>query len=102
MLGIDSVQPELKVVMLQNGNILALIPFCLAVHMKKVLWQYETTKSMINLTGNIVEIRKLLLSCQDCKMNLPNNVVFLCEWDNRVKRSHYINRKCPLCQSFQP
>lgn len=34
-LDIDSVQPDLKVVMLQNGNIWALIPFGLAVHMKK-------------------------------------------------------------------
>jgi hypothetical protein len=95
---IDSSKLSLKAVLLHNGNLLPSIPIGHAVHMKetygnmKLLLEsikYEDHKWQI--CGDL-KVVALLLGMQ---LGYTKYCCFLCLWDSRDRKSHYIKDKWP-------
>jgi len=95
---IDSSKVSLTVVLLHNGNRFPSIPLAHATNMK------ETYESMKLLLGKIkydefkwklcggLKVVALLLRIQ---LRYTKYCCFLCKWDSRDKKNHYVNKLWP-------
>ena len=92
---IDSSKASLKVVLIHNGNRFPFVPLAHATNMKE---SYESMKLLLGknkydefkwkLRGDLKVVAMLL------GMQLENTkyCCFLCEWDSRAKKNHYVNK----------
>ena len=91
----DSSKVSLKVVLLHNGNRLPSVPLAHAANMKE---SYESMKLLLGkikcdvfkwkLFGDLSAVA-LLLGMQ---LRYAKYCCFLCEWDSRDKKNHYVNK----------
>lgn len=101
---IDSSKRSLKAVLLHNGNKYASIPVGHSVHLKEC---YENLKLVLSklcysdhkwtLCGDL-KVISMLLGQQSGYTKFP---CFLCEWDSRDRKQHYIQKAWPLRKSLQ-
>jgi len=102
---IDSLKVILKVVLLHNGNRFPFVPLAHAANMKEI---YESMKLLLGkikydefkwkLCGDL-KVVALLLGMQ---LGYTKYCYFLCEWDNRDKKNHYVNKRWPKRTSLMP
>jgi hypothetical protein len=95
---IDSLKVSLKVVLHHNGNTFPSIPLAHAANMKE---SYERMKLLLGKTkydevkwelcGDL-KVVALLLGTQ---LEYTKYCSFLCEWDSRKKKNHYVNKLWP-------
>ena len=102
---IDSSKVSLKEVLLHNGNRFPSVPLAHAANMKA---SYE---SMTLLLGKIKYGEFKLKLCGDLKvvvlllgmqLGYTKYCCFLCEWDSRDKKNHYVNKLWPKRTSLTP
>ena len=102
---IDSSKRSLKAVLLHNGNNYASIPVGHSVHLKEC---YENLKLILNkvqysdhqwmLCGDL-KVICMLLGQQSGYTKFP---CFICEWDSRDRKQHYVRKDWPLRESLEP
>jgi len=102
---IDSSKVSLKVVLHRNGNKFPSVLLAQAVNMKE---SYESMKLLLGkikydefkwkLCGDL-KVVALLLGMQ---LRYTKYCCFLCEWDNRNKKNHYVNKLLPKRTSLMP
>jgi len=102
---IVSSKVSLKVVILHDGNRFPSVPLAHAANMK------ESYESMKLLSGKIkydelkwklcgdLKVVALLLGMQ---LGYTKYCCFLCEWDSRNKKNHYVNKLWPKRTSLTP
>jgi len=96
---------SLKVVLLQNGNKFPSVSLAHAANMKE---NYESMKLLLGkikydefkwkLCGDL-KVVALLLGVQ---LEYTKYCCFLCEWDSRDKKNHYVNKLWPKRTSLTP
>jgi len=95
---IDSSKVSLKVVLFHNGNRFLSVPLAHATNMKEI---YESMKILL---GKIKYVEFKWRLCGDLKVvalllgmhfGYKKYCCFLCEWDNRDKKSHYVIKRWP-------
>ena len=94
-----------ELVLLHNGNKFPSVPLAHAANMKK---GYESMKLLLGknryeefkwtLCGYLKTVA-LLLGMQ---LGYTNYSCFLCEWDSRDKKKHYVNKLWPKRTSLKP
>jgi len=102
---IDSSKVSLKVVLLHNGNKFPCVPLANPANMKE---SYESMKLLLGkikydkfkwkLCGDL-KVVALLLGMQ---LGYTKYCCFLCEWDSRDKKNHYVNKLWPKRISLTP
>lgn len=102
---IDSSKVSLKAVLLHIGNELPSIPVAHAADMKEtyenmklVLEKIQYGKYEWNICGDL-KVIALLLGLQ---LGFTKFCCFLCEWDSRDKKSHYVKKSWPKRESLIP
>ena len=95
---IDSSKVNLKLVLLHNGNRFPSVPLAHSANMKE---SYESMKLLLGkikydefkwkLCGDL-KVVALLLRIQ---LGYTKCCCFLCEWDSRNKKNHYVNKLWP-------
>ncbi|GBM73724.1 hypothetical protein AVEN_251167-1 [Araneus ventricosus] len=94
---IDSSKVSLKAVLLHNGNKHPSISVGYAVHMKET---YETFKHMLSSieyskhSWRICADLKVIAVLVELQAGCTKCFCFLCQWDSRDRRKHYITRRC--------
>jgi len=96
---------SLKVVLLHDGNRFPSVPLAHAANMKE---SYESMKLLLGkikydefkwkLCGDL-KVVALLLGMQ---LGYTKCCCFLCEWDSRNKKNHYVNKLWPKRTSLTP
>jgi len=102
---IDSSKVSLKVALLHNGNRFPSVALAHAADMKE---SYERTKLLLGkikydefkwkLFGDLKVVALLL----GMPLGYTKYCCFLCEWDSRDKKTHYVNRLWPKRTSLTP
>jgi len=102
---LDSSEESLKVVLLHNGNKFPFVPLAHAAKMKD---GYESMKLLLGkikydefkwkVCGGLNVVTLLL----GMKLGYTKYCCFLCEWDSRDKKNHYVNRLWPKRTSLTP
>jgi len=102
---IDSSKVSLKVVLLHNGNRFPSIPLGHVANMK------ESYESMKLLLGKVKYDEFKWKLCCDLKvvalslgmqLGYTKYCCFLCEWDSRDKKNHYVNKLWPKRTPMTP
>ncbi|MGR0202203.1 hypothetical protein, partial [Klebsiella pneumoniae] len=95
---IDSSKLSLKAVLLHIGNDKPSIPIAYAAHMKEtydnmktLLTEIQYQKHSWNVCGDL-KVLGLLLGLQS---GYTKFCCFLCEWDSRNRKNHYIKKEWP-------
>ena len=101
----DSSKVSLKLVLHHNGNRFPSVPLVHAANTKEI---YESMKLLLgkikcdelkwNLCGDL-NVAALLLGMQ---LVYTKYCCFLCEWDSRDKKNHYVNKLRPKRTSLTP
>jgi len=102
---IESSKVSLNVVLFHNGNTFPSIPLAHAANMKE---SYESMKLLLGkikydefkwkLCGDL-KVVALLLGMQ---LGYTKYCCFLCEWDSRDKKNHFVNKLWPKRRSLTP
>lgn len=102
---LDSSTKSFKAVLLHNGNVFAPIPVAHSVVLKE---EYENIKIILNklkysehnwqVCGDL-KIITILLGQQSGFTKFP---CFICEWDSRARKEHYIKKDWPLRENLTP
>ncbi|GFS96139.1 uncharacterized protein TNCV_2710061 [Trichonephila clavipes] len=102
---IDSSKMSLKAVFLYNGNQYASVSVGPSVHLKEC---YENLEFILNklsysdhkwtICGHL-KVISMLLSQQCGYTKFPR---FLCEWDSRDKKQHYVKQTWPIRNALIP
>jgi hypothetical protein len=102
---IDSSKVSLKAVLLHNGNKYPSVPLAHAVNMKEsygdmklLLEKIQCEKCKWNIFGDL-KVIALLLGLQ---LGYSKCCCFLCEWDSRDRKNHYIQKQWPKRDSLIP
>ena len=62
----------------------------------KKAWSYCWERlNMTNLTGSYVLISRLWHCYWECNLGTKQYCCFLCEWNSRDKKNHFVNKLCP-------
>ena len=98
-------QVSLKVVLIHNGNRFPSVPLAHAANMEE---SYESMKLLLRkikyevlkwkLCGDL-KVAALLLRMQ---LRYTKHCCYLCEWDSRDKKNHYVNILLPKRTSLMP
>ncbi|KAK5643931.1 hypothetical protein RI129_007776 [Pyrocoelia pectoralis] len=102
---IDSSKLSLKAVLLHNGNVLQSVPIGHAVHMKE---SYENVKLLLNKLNyelhqwQICGDLKVIAIILGMQLGYTKYCCFLCEWDSRDRKSHYIRKIWPERKIMEP
>ena len=83
---------------LHNGNRFPSVPLAHAANMKLLLGKIKYDKSKWKLRGDLKAVA-LLLGMQ---LGYTKYCCFLCEWDSRVKKNHYVNKLWAKRTSLTP
>ena len=95
---IDSSNMSLKLVLLHNGNRFPSIPLFHAANMKE---SYESMKLMLGkitydeFKWKLYDDLKVVALLLGMQLGYTKYCCFLCEWDSRDKKNHYINKLWP-------
>ena len=102
---IDASKSSLKAALLHNGNQYPSIPVAYSVSMKET---YDNLRLVLDkiryddhcwpICGDL-KIISLLLGMQ---LGFTKHSCFLCEWDSRDRKKHYVKKKWPKRQNFLP
>ncbi|GFW45865.1 uncharacterized protein TNCV_4495851 [Trichonephila clavipes] len=102
---IDSSKRSLKAVLLHNGNRYASVPVGHSVHLKEC---YENLEFILNklsysdhkwtICGDL-KVISMLLGQQSGYTKFP---FFLCEWDSRDRKQHYVKKTWPIRKALIP
>ncbi|GFV82759.1 uncharacterized protein TNCV_4147271 [Trichonephila clavipes] len=102
---IDSSKKSLKAVLLHNGNRYAFVPVGHSVHLKEC---YENLEFIFNklsysdhkwtICGDL-KVISMLLGQQSGYTECP---CFLCEWDSRFRKQHYVKQTWPIRKAHIP
>ena len=102
---IDSSKVSLKAVLLHNGNKFPSVPLAHAANMKE---SYDNMKLLLrkikyedfkwNICGDL-KVVALLLGMQ---LGYTKYCCFLCEWDSRDKKNHYVKKEWPKRTELVP
>ncbi|GBL90787.1 hypothetical protein AVEN_215528-1 [Araneus ventricosus] len=98
---IDSSNVSLKAVLLHNGNKHPSIPVGYAVRMKET---YETLKHILSSveyskhSWHICTDLKVIAVLVGLQAGYTKFCCFLCQWDSRVRKKHYIKKVWPKQQ----
>jgi hypothetical protein len=102
---IDSSKVGLKLVLLHNGNRFLSVPLAHATNMKEscesmklLLGKIKNDEFKWKLCGNL-KVVALLIGMQ---LGYTNYRCFLCEWDVRDKKNHYVNKLWSKLTSLTP
>ena len=102
---IDSSKVSLKVVLLHNGNIFPSVSLAHAAIMKEsyesmklLLGKFKYDKFKWKLRGD----RKVVALLLGMQLGCTKYCCFLCEWDSRDKKKHYVNKMWPKRTSLTP
>lgn len=102
---IDSSKYSLKAVLIHNGNVLPTVPVAHAANMKETYSSMQLLLRYIryeehkwNICGDL-KVIALLLGLQ---LGWTKYCCFLCEWDSRDKKNHYIRKQWPKRTSLVP
>src|SRR5215510_3144092 len=93
---IDSSKTSLKAVLLHNGNKFPPVPLAYATNMKKTYGNLKILLEKIQYdkyfwtTCCDLKVIALLMGLQ---LGCTKFCCFLCEWDSRDKKNHYIKKK---------
>lgn len=102
---IDSSSSSLKAALLHNGNQKPSIPIALAAGMKET---YETMKTLLTLIKysdhhwNICGDLKVIALLLGMQVGYTKHMCFLCLWNSRDDKNHYIVRNWPSRNSPVP
>jgi len=96
---------SLKVVLLHNGNKFPSVPLAHAANMKE---SYESMKLLLG-KGKYEEFKwrlcvdlKVVVLLPGMQLGYTKYCCFLCQWDSRDKKTHYVNRLWPKRTSLTP
>ena len=101
----DLSKVSLKVVLLYNGNKFLSVPLAHAANMKE---SYESMKLLLG-KGKYEEFKwrlcvdlKVVVLLPGMQLGYTKYCCFLCQWDSRDKKTHYVNRLWPKRTSLTP
>ena len=102
---IDSSKASLKAVLLHNGNMYASVPVGYSTHLKET---YETMSLLLekicyrdynwNMCGDL----KVITILMGMQTGYTKYCCFICEWDSRDRKHHYINKNWPIRDKMEP
>jgi len=102
---IDSSKRSLKAVLLHNGNTYAPIPIAHSTKLKEtyenlqiVLEKIKYSEHQWKVCGDL-KISTLILGQQS---GFTKNPCFLCLWDSRDRKNHYVQKEWPKRTEFHP
>ena len=95
---IDSSKTSLKIVLLHNGNKFPSVPIAYATNMKET---YENLKILIEKMqyGKYCCDLKVIALLMGLQLGYTKFCCFLCKWDSRDKKNHYIKKEWPKRES---
>ncbi|GBO21190.1 hypothetical protein AVEN_254870-1 [Araneus ventricosus] len=102
---IDSSKRRLKAVLLHNGHEYTFVPVGHSLHLKEC---YENLDFILNKLSYLdhkwavcgdLKVISMLLGQQKEYMKCP---CFLCEWDGRDRKQHYIRKEWPIRRTLDP
>ena len=102
---IDSSKTSLKAVLLHNGNKFPSVPLAYATNMKET---YENLKILLEkiqyfkYCWTICCELKVIALLTGLRLLYTKFCCFLCEWDSRDKKNHYIKKEWPKRESITP
>jgi len=102
---IDSSKTSLKAVLLHNGNRYASVPVGYSAHLKET---YETMALLFDkiryreCNWRICGDLKVIAILMGMQTGYTKYCCFICEWDSRDRKQHYIQKKWPIRNSMQP
>lgn len=102
---IDGSNASLKAVLLHNGNEKPSIPIAHAVDMKETYESMALILEVINYNKykwKICPDLKVLSILLGLQKGYTKYCCFLCLWDSRARKDHYIKRKWPKRSKFVP
>lgn len=100
---IDSSKLSLKAVLLHQGNNKPSIPLAHAVNMKET---YESMALLLNLINysqhnwKICSDLKVVAMLTGLQQGYTKYMCFLCKWDSRARKEHYVRKDWPKRDSF--
>lgn len=100
---IDSSKLSLKAVLLHQGNKKPSIPLAHAVNMKET---YESMALLLNLINyndhkwKICSDLKVVAMLTGLQQGYTKYMCFLCKWDSRARKEHYVRKDWPKRNSF--
>ena len=92
---IDSSKMSLKVVLLHNGNKFPSVPVAHIISMKE---SYESMKLLLGrikydeFKCKLYDDRKVVALLLGMQLGYTKYCCFMCEWDRRDKKNHYVNK----------
>lgn len=102
---IDSSKTSLKAVLLHNGNRYASVPVGYSAHLKET---YETMSLLFEkiryreYNWRICGDLKVITILMGMQTGYTKYCCFICEWDSRDRKNHYIKKKWPIRDRMQP
>ncbi|GBM17131.1 hypothetical protein AVEN_251045-1 [Araneus ventricosus] len=102
---IDSSKRSLNVALLHNGNEYACVPVGHSVHLKECYENLDFILNKLSYSDHIwvvcgdLKVISMLLGQQKGYTKFP---CFLCEWDSRDRKQHYINKEWPIRKTLDP
>lgn len=100
---IDSSKLSLKAVLLHQGNEKPSIPLAHAVNMKET---YESMALLLNLINynqhnwKICSDLKVVAMLTGLQQGYTKYMCFLCKWDSRARKEHYVRKDWPKRDNF--
>ena len=89
---IDSSKVSLKMVLLHNGNKFPLRSFGSCSQHEGKLWKHEATVGKDEFKWKLCGDLKVVALLLGMQLGYTKYCCFLCEWDNRDKKNHYVNK----------
>ena len=102
---IDSSKTSLKAVLLHNGNRYASVPIGYSTHLKET---YETMSLLLEkiryheYNWRICGDLKVITILMGMQTGYTKYCCFICEWDSRDRKQHYIKKNWPIRDRMQP
>jgi len=102
---IDSSKTSLKVVLLHNGNRYASVPVGYSAHMKET---YENMSKLLEkiryreYNWSICGDLKVVAILTGMQLGYTKYCCFICEWDSRDRKQHFIKKNWPIRYRMQP
>ena len=101
----DSSKTSLNAVLLHNGNKFPSVPLAYATNMKETYENFKILLEKIQCDKDCWTIccdLKVIALLMGLQLGYTKFCCFLCEWDSRDKKNHYIKKEWPKRESLTP
>ena len=102
---IDSSKTSLKAVLLHNGNRYASVPVAYSANLKETYEKMSLLKKKIRYreyNWRICGDLKVITILMGMQTGYTKYCCFICEWDSRDRKQHYIKKEWPIRVRMQP